>query len=243
MNSELAALEELQSLDLETLDFRKELVAIPNSLTAMEEDVAHVGELLTLEKNRLKEAEEWRTERDKDIALQNDLLTKSKAKLQTARNEKEMKAAQREIDTIRKNIQDREEEAIKVMEAIEQYRTAIEEHTKEFAELEAQLAASQEQAVKRMAELETEIGKTDARRREICGRIEQKTLRLYERINKRYGLAVVEAKEGCCAGCHMEILPQMYNELQRGDKVYQCANCFRILIFRPEPEPELDSEE
>jgi uncharacterized protein len=244
LKSELAALEELQALDLETLELHNELKSIPENLEAMKEDVNHIASLLEREKERLKEAEEWRLEREKDIASQNIMLGKSKTKLQSVRNEKEQKAAQREIDTIRKTIQEREEEALKVMEAIEQYRAAIDNHTEEFAELEKHLTESQKEAEARMADLESAVAKVSSRRSEITARIPKDMLRLYERIHKRLGRAVVEAVDGCCQGCNMEILAQTYNELQRGDKMYQCANCFRILIFKPkEPEPEPEVSE
>ncbi|MDJ0766368.1 MAG: C4-type zinc ribbon domain-containing protein [Myxococcota bacterium] len=243
MKTELAALEELQSLDLEILEHRKELSAIPKNLEAMRSDVTHVGELLQREKDRLTEAEQWRVDREKEIVLQNEILTKSKAKLQAARNEREQKAAQREIDAVRKTIQEREEEALKVMEASDQYRQAIEAHTKEFAELEAQLRESEAEARARMAELEVAIGKTATHRQELVDRVSQKTLRLYERIHKRLGRAIVHAEAGTCTGCNMEILPQRYNEIQRGDKIFQCANCFRIIIFKPPTDTEDQGDE
>ncbi len=243
MINELASLEELQTLDSGTLDHRNELVTIPENLEAMRGDVAHVGEILEREKERLTEAEQWRLDREKGIASQNELLIKSKAKLQVARNEKENQAAQREIDTIRKTIQEREEETLKVMEAIEQYRVAIDKHTSEFAELEKQLADSEEEAEARMAELKADIAKTEARRAEIASRIPEKTMRLYDRIQKRLGQAVVEAVDGHCAGCNIGILAQMYNELQRGDKLYQCPNCYRILIYKEKSDPNSAEEE
>jgi len=238
LKSELAALEELQHLDLKTLDLHNEPKGIPENLEAMKAEVGHIASLLQKEKERLEEAEQWRLDREKDVAAQNAMLAKSKVKLQTVRNEKEHKAVQREIDNIRKNIQDREEEAIKVMEAIEQYRSAIEDHTREFGELEAQLRESEEQAKARMADLEEAIGKVNSRKGEITARVSPELLRLYKRIHKRLGRAVVEAKDGYCMGCNMEILAQAYNELQRGDKLYQCANCFRILVFKPKEESE-----
>ncbi len=243
MKNELASLEELQTLDSGTLEHRNELGAIPENLEAMRGDVTHVGEILDREKERLAEAEQWRLDREKGISSQNELLIKSKAKLQVARNEKENQAAQREIDTIRKTIQEREEETLKVMEAIDQYRVAIDKHTSEFKELEKQLADSEGEAKARMAEIETEIRKTEARRAEIVGRIPEKTMRLYDRIQKRLGQAVVEAVDGSCTGCHIGILAQMYNELQRGDKLYQCPNCFRILIYKEKTDPEVAEEE
>ena len=116
MKSELAALEELQTLDLETLELHNELKSIPENLEAMKADVDHIASLLEREKERLEEAEEWRQDREKDVATQNSMLGKSKTKLQSVRNEKEQKAVQREIDTIRKNIQEREEERQAAME-------------------------------------------------------------------------------------------------------------------------------
>ena len=244
MKPELAALEELQTLDLETLEIHNELKSIPENLEAMKADVDHISSLLQREKERLEEAEEWRQDREKDVTSQNGMLTKSKTKLQSVRNEKEQKAVQREIETIRKNIQEREEETLKVLEAIEQYRAAIENHTQEFAELEKHLTESQEQAAVRIADLETLVAKVSSRRSEITARVPKDMLRLYERIQKRLGRAVVEAVDGYCQGCNMEILPQMYNEIQRGDKMYQCANCFRILIFKPKVEaPEEEAKE
>ncbi|MCP4678651.1 MAG: hypothetical protein GY854_24690 [Deltaproteobacteria bacterium] len=242
MIDELVSLEELQTLDLEVLEKRKELRAIPENLEAMRSDVAHVGDILEREKNRLEEAVVWREQREKDVALQNELLAKSKAKIQAARNEKELKAGQREVDTIRKNIQEREEEALKMMEAIEQYRAAIKEHNSEFAELEKQLEESEQAGQTRMREMEIEIAKTDAHRNVLVERVPEKTYRLYQRIQKRLGSAVVEAEDGHCTGCNIGILPQMYNEIQRGDKIYQCANCFRILFFKPKVEEEETEE-
>ena len=232
MKEQLAALEELQNLDLENLTLREELTNIPQNIEEMREDVEKVGEILERERERLSEAESWRRDREREIELQNDLLMKSKAKLQSARNEKENKAAQREIDTIRRTIQEREKEALEVLEAIDQYRAAIDEHTAEFAELQGHLTATEEEGARRMAEVEQQLGETDARRRELAERVPRDLLRLYERIHKRLGRAMVEAVDGHCTGCNMELLPQTYNELQRGDKLFNCPNCFRILVFK-----------
>jgi predicted nucleic acid-binding Zn-ribbon protein len=242
VQEELAALEQLQNLDLKNLEFRNELEKIPQNIEEMRADVEHVGEILERERQRLAEAEEWRRDREREIEIQNELIAKSKAKLQAARNEKENKAAQREIDTIRRTIQEREKEALEVMEAIESYRSAIEEHTREFGELEAALKATEEEGRKRMAEVELELGRTDSRRKELSAAVPDRLLRQYERIHKRLGVALVECVEGHCTGCNMELLPQMYIELQRGDKIISCPTCNRILVFKGNDEPASGGE-
>ena len=50
MIKELEFLEELQVIDLEILQQRKELSAIPENLEAMRKDVAYVAEILQKEK-------------------------------------------------------------------------------------------------------------------------------------------------------------------------------------------------
>lgn len=243
MQNELVLLEELQVVDLKVWEYRTELEAIPKGIEEMRTDVNRVREILERENTRLMEAEQWKSDREKEIVLHNELLSKSKAKLMSARNERENKAAQREIDSVRKTIQEREEEALKIMEAIEQYRVAINEHTKEFAELEQLLNASEDEGRARMAEVKIKIDETESHRRELVQQISRKVLNLYERIHRRLGRAVVEAIDGHCAGCNMELPPQMYNELHRGDSIYQCPSCFRLLVYKGKTNtPEIESE-
>ena len=43
---------------------------------------------------------------------------------------------------------------------------------------------------------------------------------------------VVEARGGICLGCHINLPPQMFNELQRYREVRQCPSCHRIVFWR-----------
>ena len=58
MKSELVALEELQSLDLKTLDFHNELKAIPETLQEMKEEVDHIKDSSPVFKNYINSLEE-----------------------------------------------------------------------------------------------------------------------------------------------------------------------------------------
>jgi len=120
------------------------------------------------------------------------------------------------------------------MEAIEQYRRQIDEHQKEFAELEEHLGASESEARERMAAIEVEIGASSGEREELKSRVPNKILRLYERIHARLGQAVAEAVDGRCSACNLAPPPQMYNEIMRGDTLHQCPNCKRILVYKVE---------
>ena len=49
----------------------------------------------------------------------------------------------------------------------------------------------------------------------------------------RNGLAVVNVVQGVCQGCFMSIPPQKFNLLLKGDQIFDCPTCQRILYYRP----------
>jgi predicted nucleic acid-binding Zn-ribbon protein len=66
----------------------------------------------------------------------------------------------------------------------------------------------------------------------ITGRLQPAVLKKYEYIRaRRDGIGLVVLAEGTCQGCHMQLPAQMYNELQRGDRIEVCPSCQRILFF------------
>ncbi|MBN2804543.1 MAG: hypothetical protein JXR91_15725 [Deltaproteobacteria bacterium] len=238
---DLENLEKLQELDLKTHDIRNEIENIPKHIEEIRQNVNTVRVILQKEENRLADAESWRSEKEHEISLQNELLAKSKSKLQGARNEKESKAATREIETIKKNIQDHEKEQLELMEAIEQYIVAMEEHKKEFSELEAELALSEKDGNERIAQIQAELIDADESRKKLTVIIDEKILRLYERIHRRLPVAIVKVKEPICPGCNVNIRPQIFNEIIRGEIVHTCQSCMRLLVYYTDE--TLNSEE
>ncbi len=241
MNKELVALERLQRIDIQVDEETRKLREIPARVEEMRHDVEHVGNMLKREKDRVEEMEKWRVDHEKEVALQNELLTKAKNKLQQSRNEREHKAAQREIETIRKAMQDREGEILDLMEAIEQFKKSAEEHGSEFEELKTHLEKEETEAETSMAEMEKIIEAKRSGREDVIKDVPKKILCMYERIQNRMGTALVEAKDGSCSGCNMAVEPQRLIELQKGQKLIQCAICNRILYIKEVTEIETEN--
>ena len=53
----------------------------------------------------------------------------------------------------------------------------------------------------------------------------------YSAIRMKRGLALVPVKNGTCQGCNMNIPPQLFNMIQRGDSIELCGNCNRIIYW------------
>jgi predicted nucleic acid-binding Zn-ribbon protein len=80
----------------------------------------------------------------------------------------------------------------------------------------------------------------------MATRVKPDVLRRYGTIRMRRGLAVVAVSNGTCLGCHMNIPPQLYNQLQRADAILTCPQCHRIIYWDQlmvEEDPGEGSEE
>lgn len=70
----------------------------------------------------------------------------------------------------------------------------------------------------------------EAKRQELCRRIDEKYLIEYERIRKRYGSrAVVQVVSEFCSGCYVRLPSEMLT--RKKTEVMTCPNCGRILYM------------
>ena len=61
--------------------------------------------------------------------------------------------------------------------------------------------------------------------------IKPDVLKRYGAIRMRRGLAVTTVRNGTCQGCNMNVPPQLFNVLQRGNSIETCPYCHRIVYW------------
>ena len=231
MRQQISLLEKLQQIDLQILESDKKLKKIPEDLTQVKAQMDELYEKIERDRTTLMEAEKWRVEHDKAISMQQELLVKSKSKLQGARNEREANAAQREIDTIRRALSEREEEAIHILEVVEQTSESIAQKEEMYGKLQDAFKGMEKESRKQIDGVESDKKKLDVERKKVARSIDEKVFRMYEKIRLRHPRAVVTAFRGTCGGCHMMLPPQIYNLLQRQDQILTCPSCHRIVYY------------
>jgi predicted nucleic acid-binding Zn-ribbon protein len=90
---------------------------------------------------------------------------------------------------------------------------------------------------KRKAELERlgfsldNLKPLQAAREKLVGKIEHRYLRSYERLNAKYGRAVVPVENKTCLGCFQSVPPSFFSEITADRPVKVCENCGRILYL------------
>ncbi len=85
----------------------------------------------------------------------------------------------------------------------------------------------------KLKECEKEIDEQQKTKEEFVAQIESDPLSRYQRIHKkRAGSTVTPVEDGCCQGCHMNIPPQLFNEIKKCLKIISCPHCNRILYWQ-----------
>jgi predicted nucleic acid-binding Zn-ribbon protein len=231
LKEQLKLLEELQQHDARLQEIEAALAAIPARLKALHGDLQRVEDLLASERAHLAETERYRRDQEHALEDEEQLTQKAKIKLQAVKTGREYMATQRELETTRKMAQDREEEVIKLLAAIEDFKKSIAAHEADVAVLREGVAKEEAAAQTELADLEQQVSTARAGRETIARQVKPDIMRRYSSIRIRRGLAVVPVKNGTCQGCNMNVPPQLYNVLQRGGTIETCPNCHRIVYW------------
>ncbi len=237
MKDVIETLIELQEIDDEIRTFVTERDAIQSRIDRLRMLLEQGKNQLEQRRERLAEVERFYREKDAEYNEGLQMADKAKTKLAASRDTKQYMAAQRELEEWRRINAQREEEILKLMEAITEYKEHIAREEESIAKLAAELDEAVEASSKRLGELEAEIGKRKGNRDAVFARLPRSVGRKYERISRRReGVAVVEVVDGTCTGCNLALPPQQFIELMRCERLMTCPSCQRFVYARlPEP--------
>ncbi len=235
MKETLQRLANLQAVDSRIAALKAEIEEIPKKLeeTADRREAARTA--VGTAEGKLEALEHERRDREGDLQVENERLRKYKTQLYQIKTNKEYTAMLHEIEATEKKIGDLEEKILVAMVGIDEAKAALSE-AKSVTAKEEESCQGEEKALRsRGVEAERELGEREAERVELTESLEPEALKRYAQIRARVGgVAVVEARRGTCQACAMELRPQLYNELFKGESLLACPSCQRILYVVPE---------
>ena len=229
MKDQWLLLLELQKIDSRVHEIRKSMEALPDKLLPAKQDLAKLESMLNIEKERLAESERWRKEQEELVKADEEGLKNAKSKLQAAKNPRDYAAASREVDNKRKSISEREEEILKLIEAIDKARAEVEDHEKDVDKLRSHIAEQEGEVVETLKTLEAEAEKRAEGRDEMTHKLDPRVLKRYEDTLRKRGYALAPVDDGVCLGCHMQVPPQLNNVIARNESIEICPSCKRLL--------------
>jgi hypothetical protein len=225
----------LQSIDLEIDQIENEIKTQQSALDARIAALADKEALISDLQEQISTSDKERRALEAEVADKMAFVRDRQSKMMQVQTGREQTALLKEIEEGKKSAKESEEKIVAIMEEVEKLGARVNEE-KNLLKGEKELVTEETEKVRTTIETISKTRKEkDALRQQqakgINGSILKKYMTLRERRN---GLAVVNVLQGVCQGCYMNIPPQRYNQLLRGDQIFDCPTCQRIMYHRPE---------
>jgi predicted nucleic acid-binding Zn-ribbon protein len=201
--------------------------------------IAIDSELIEFEK-KMKEDELFINELNKEYrSYESDLetnqahLRKSQEKLENVKNNKEYQSILKEMDDIKFKNSQIEDKMIECLNNIEEAENKIGSIRIEYSRISEKNKNEKEDIYKQIEQREKRLEELQKEWESISQSTESDLMNHYiELKGKIKGSVIASVKDAVCDGCHMNIPPQMYNELQRFDSLKYCPFCHRIIYWK-----------
>lgn len=205
---------------------------LPEKIAKMDEELAAFTNERDEGKKKLEELNRLQNEKDDKLKKGIDTLKKTKDRLLEVKTNKEYQAILIEIETLEKKNSSVEDEIISGLEEIDHMRAEVKARDKNFEIHRRKYEEDRKKIDKEIGELESDLAEAEKRTDTLRKQITERLLKRYETIKgRRNGVAVVSVWKEVCAGCHMNIPPQLYIELQKSEELLSCPNCNRIIFW------------
>lgn len=232
-SEQLDRLAKLQDLEIEIRRLRQQLETEPGILIALAGQSDEKQTQLDDCRQRTEELKKEYRSLESDTQLNIDHIKKSQAKLNTVKTNKEYQSLLKEIDDIKKKNSSIEDTMIECLDTIEKLEQQISEYEKDCDELGQQIAEKKAAVEKEREVFRDRLADLDGQAKSNSDSIDSELMHIYNGIKmKKGGTGIAPVIAAVCQGCHLNIPPQMYNELHRRDSLKICPWCERIIYWK-----------
>ncbi|MEJ2134862.1 MAG: C4-type zinc ribbon domain-containing protein [Desulfofustis sp.] len=233
MNELIEQLVALQEIDLviDKIDseIKQEQDGLDGRISSLVEREGRISE----QEIQIEELEKERRTLEDEMTDKIAHVKERQSKMMQVQTSREQTALLKEIEDAKKNVKENEEKIVSIMEQVEKL-TAETTEEKNLLKAEKTLVDEEKEKVKTVIDELSKGKKTKKNRREKqAGAVNGSMIQKYEILReRRNGLAIVNVLDGVCQGCFMNLPPQKYNMLLRGDQVLECPSCQRLIYHQ-----------
>jgi predicted nucleic acid-binding Zn-ribbon protein len=226
-------LEQLQEIDYLIDNLKTARNGLTGEMGGIEQALIEARlELAGLE-SRVVQLEQEKEELETGQAAEQENIRRSEANMKEIKTNKEYQAVGREIAAARRQAAEIDEQTLQKIGLIDDLNTEIAALNDTLAELEQNTSQRRDEKQAEIDKIQQDIDEDVARREAITKELPAGVVKRYNALREqRRGQAVAIARDGYCLGCNMNLPPQLYNSLFRGDELISCPHCQRMLILK-----------
>ena len=235
VHSKVKLLEELQGIDLKIDGRQAEKDALLQQMASLDAELEQSRLAIEALREEVTALQSRKEETEQTLTVEAENIARSETRLHEIKTQKEYQAVLKEISTAKKVKSEQEELVLKMIGEMEALMENIAERVQNLDTLSGNIALRKGEVQENLDRLMAEIATDQSERESTLTGLNASLLNRYTMLReKRQGIAVVEARDGSCLGCNMNIPPQMYNNLYKGQELITCPHCQRVLFLRQE---------
>lgn len=232
IEKEMEMLLRLQSVDYDLGELDRSKDYLPEMINNLEHEIADTRTALEASEKELTEQNLLNMRLDLELTTLNQELAKFQKQMMIIKTNKEYDAITNEIANRKVRISEIEEEILKALTLIDDLKEKIKEYKGKLEEIEKRNEDELVHLREELVSIDDKIKIKEGDRKNITVRIDKKLLATYERVKKGRGnQVVVTIKKRACGACYKGIPPQVIQEIRKGEIIYTCDNCGRILLW------------
>jgi predicted nucleic acid-binding Zn-ribbon protein len=235
IEKEMEMLLKLQSVDYDLGELERSKDYLPEMINNLEGEIEDTQKALQQSEQELNEENLRHNRLDLELATLNQDLAKFQKQMMVIKTNKEYDALTNEIANRKVRISDIEEEILKILTHMDDLKEKIKEYKEKLGQIEKTNSEQLTHLKEELNSIEDKIKIKEGDRKNITVRIDRRLLATYERVKRGRGnTVVVGIKKRACGACYKGIPPQLIQEIRKGETIYTCDNCGRILIWTDE---------
>jgi len=233
LQEKVSLLKGLQELDSEISTYRSRIEELPNIIASLNQELKAIQDLIAGLQEQVKELEIEHKVRELKLKEEEESIKHAEEKLLVVKTNKEYEAALKEITDHRKKNSALEDYLLSLMDRLDTLKNEIDENQTLLTEKTSENAEQIKALNQENEDISGKMQERKGERETLSKRLTQDELRRYElMITRTHGPVVVRVEKGVCSGCHMNLPPQLFNELMRDRDLKTCPNCSRMIYFQ-----------
>lgn len=231
-NDQMAILVKLQSIEIEVNRTRLKLGDVEEKLASLDAEIRTFERGIEDSDSRVGALKKQYRAFESDVDLNLSRIKKSEAKLRSVKTNKEYQSILKEIEDVRlvnSQIEDKMIEFLDEIEIAENYRV---QKQADYDELKIQIGDQKETIQHESEAGRARLADLEKEWKEISAKVDPALMKIYKTVKENRHTAVAAVENATCQGCHLNIPPQMYNELHRCTSLTFCPHCQRIVYLK-----------
>ena len=224
---------DLQSIDTKISELEKFISSDDSELAEARKEYDNFINSITIVKREVDDLNKKFSELRINYEDRKQLYDSAQKKLSSVKNSKEYEAVLKELDLLKKEVDENE---IRYLELEEQLNKKREEEKKLEDKRNAIMESYQENLNRKKKDdqkYRDQLEDLKKKRNELISTIKNRVLSKYEILKTaRNNIAIVQVEDEICKGCYMKIPPQLYVEVKKDKDLKQCPNCQRFLYYK-----------